>query len=143
MIPVEDLQKQHRAINSLCEVLLVLLEHETARSTPLFHELCERFKEMVRDHLAVEDHTLYPELLHRPEAEVRHVARQFLGGSHELRRIFTEYLKEQKKFQQGDSCQDVGKFVAQARETILLLQERIEIEEEQFLPMLRNLVAME
>lgn len=137
MVPISELHKQHQELAALCEVLLPLLESESACKTSVFRELYGRLAEGVRQHLMLEDQTLYPLLIKSTNPEIKHAADNFYSSSRELGRVFSDFLKHQRKRKDRDH----ESFAVEAKSIITLLVKRIGVEESEFLPRLDELGA--
>ncbi|HID45723.1 MAG TPA: hemerythrin domain-containing protein [Chromatiaceae bacterium] len=132
MIPLETLKKQHEEICDLIHVLSLLVEDERARKSRSFESLFSELLEMVSEHLILEDDTLYKDLLIHQDPEVQRTARNFLSGSHELKRVFSEYL--QYACHSGSKPEECEAFVKETKDVFRILQERIRMEESKFYP---------
>ena len=130
MIPIEELKQQHTDIGELMSVLSLLVPDETARKTRIVEGLFSDLAKKVNDHLLLEDGTLYKELLVHQNPAIQRTARNFLSGSHELRRLFSQYIRHACR--QGSKEKDCAAFVKDTEEVFGLLQERIRIEEKSF-----------
>ena len=133
MIPVEELKRQHVEIRELMSVLSLLVPDETARKTRIVEGLFSDLAKKVNDHILLEDGTLYKELLVHQDPAIQITARNFLSGSHELRRLFGQYIRHACR--QGSKEKDCAAFVKDTEEVFNLLQERIRIEEKRFYPL--------
>ena len=138
MLPLETLQQQHEQLKELTQVLLVMCKNEGLRHTAIYSELCERLELQVKAHLALEDSTVYPELLQHAEGDLKTTANNLLSGSNHLKKLFTEYLNKQKKYQRrGDLDPAVEEQAAKdSQEMLRLLLERMILEEQRFFPAL-------
>ncbi len=138
MIPLHRLQAQHREILDLLHSLTALIADPRARRTQVAARLFEELAQKVTEHLALEDNTLYRELLVHPDPEAQRTARDFLASSHGLRKR----LKDLSVFPCSpeaptDQCEA---FVAESRELFDQLRNRIEIEEERLYPLVKKAV---
>ena len=132
MIPLDTLKQQHEEINEILNVLSLLIPDEKARKSRIVEGLLKDLAQKVSDHLALEDDTLYKELLVHPDPEVQRTARNFLSGSHELRRLFTEYVHHAcRPDSKHKECEE---FVKESKDLFEMLEQRIGIEEERFYP---------
>ena len=116
MIPVDEMKKQHADICELMNVLSILIPREEVRATRVVQDLFSSLAGKVRAHIALEEGTLYKELLVHEDKELRRVARNFLSGSHE-------------------TDKDRAAFVKETEEIFGALKKRIEVEENKFYPL--------
>ena len=133
MIPLEKLKQQHEEINELINVLSLLIPDEKARQSRIVEDLLKELTKKVTEHLALEDDTLYKELLVHSDADLQRVARNFLSGSHELRRLFTEYVHHACR--PGSKQKECEAFVKESQDLFEMLEKRIQIEESKFYPL--------
>jgi len=132
MIPLETLKQQHEEICELMHILSLLVTDERARKSRIVENLFAELAKKVSEHLVLEDDTLYKDLLVHKDPSVQRTARNFLSGSRELKRIFTEYLKYVCR--PSSKQNDCEAFVKETGEVFKLLQERIRMEESKFYP---------
>lgn len=140
MLPLETLQRQHTQLRDLTQVLLVMSKHQSLRHTEIYSELCGRLEDQVKEHLALEDGTVYPELLQHAEGELRTTADNLLSGSIHLKKLFSEYLAKQKKYQQRADLDPAleEQSARESQEMLRLLLERMALEEQRFFPALEE-----
>ncbi len=133
MIPLDTLKQQHQEIDELITVLSLLIPDEKARKSRIVEGLLKDLAQKVSEHLALEDGTLYKELLVHPDTGLQRTARNFLSGSHELKRLFTEYVQHAcKPDSKRKECEE---FVKESQDLFQLLEKRIQIEESRFYPL--------
>ena len=138
MIPLHRLQAQHREILDLLHSLAALIADPQARRTQVTARLFEELAQKVTEHLALEDDTLYRELLVHPDPGVQRTARDFLASSHGLRkRLAASQHHPCSPEAPADQCEA---FVAESRELFEQLRNRIEIEEERLYPLVKKAV---
>ncbi|RTZ73321.1 MAG: hypothetical protein DSZ00_06620 [Gammaproteobacteria bacterium] len=133
MIPLDTLKQQHQEIDELINVLSLLIPDEKARKSHIVEGLLKDLAKKVGDHLALEDDTLYKELLVHPDPELQRTARNFLSGSHELRRLFTDYVQHACK--PNSKSKECEAFVKESQDLFEMLEKRIEFEESKFYPL--------
>ena len=133
MIPIETLEQQHEEICELMNVLSLLIPDERARESRIVENLYSELAKIVADHLVLEDGTLYKELLMHHDPSVQRTARNFLSGSHELKRIFSNYLKY--ACSSSLNKKECEAFVRETEEVFGLLEKRIRMEENKFYPL--------
>ena len=133
MIPIDEMKKQHADICELMNVLSILVPREEVRSTRVVQDLFSSLAGKVKEHITLEEGTLYKELLVHEDDELQRVARNFLSGSHELKRFFADYLRRSSK--RGLADKDCAVFLKETEEIFGALKKRIEVEENKFYPL--------
>jgi hypothetical protein len=133
MIPIETLKQQHEEICELMHVLSLLIPDKRARKSRIVENLYSELAKTVADHLMLEDGTLYKELLAHHDSSVQRTARNFLSGSHELKRLFSNYLKYACSTR--STQKECEAFVRETEEVFGLLEKRIRMEENTFYPL--------
>lgn len=138
MLPVGVFRDQHVEILGMVEELRPLLNKEHLKIRPLAktaHKLLCDIAVKLKDHLALEDKELYPNLLTHSDLKVRSAAWGFVSGEHSLRRFFDAYRKKWLKncdFTFGDD------FLRETNELFEALAARIEREEHFLFPKLEG-----
>lgn len=136
MIPVNELKKQHVEICELMNVLSILAAHEEVRGGAVVQGIFSSLAHKVKEHLALEEGTVYKELLVDGDHEVQRVARNFLSGNHGLKKFFADYLRRSNKH--GLTDRDVSAFLEETDEIFDTLKKRIAVEENQFYPLVEK-----
>ncbi len=136
MIPLQRLQAQHREILDLLHSLSVLIADPEARRTGVTARLFAELAQLVSEHLALEDDTLYRELLVHPDPQLQRTARDFLASSHGLRKRLA--ASGTYPCTPEASAAECEKFVVHSRELFDQLRNRIEIEEERLYPLVTD-----
>ena len=136
MIPLDTLKQQHEEIGELINVLSLLVPDERARKSRIVENLFSELAKMVGEHLMLEDATLYKELLVHQDSSIQRTARNFLSGSHELKRLFSDYMKYACR--SGSKQKDCEAFVKETVEIFSLLEDRITMEEDRFYPLVEK-----
>jgi len=133
MIPIAELERQHQEISEMMTVLSILINDERTRKAKVIERLLRDLGDRIVEHLALEDATLYKELLVNENHDVQRVARDFLSGSNQLKHAFMKYIKGAC----GPHAED-EECIAFARETeevFGVLRERMKKEEKRFYPL--------
>jgi hemerythrin-like domain-containing protein len=136
MIPLETLKQQHKEICELINVLSLLVHDERARKSRIAENLFSELAKMVSEHLMLEDSTLYKELLVHQDSSVQLTAKNFLSGSHELKRLFSNYMKYACR--SSSKQEDCEAFINETEEVFKLLKKRITMEENKFYPLVEK-----
>lgn len=133
MIPLDRLKAQHQEIEELMTVLTLLMHDGNARTTRITRDLFRLLSEKLKEHITLEDGTLYKELLVHGDPEVQRVARNFLSGSHHLMRCLGDYMKRACTPESTDG--ECAAFVEETETVFSLIGQRIQAEESKFYPL--------
>lgn len=137
MITFEELNKQNHDITELTNVLAYLLADRSMCDTAVCCDLFYRYSNTIQEHLDMVDHT-YTGLLSSPDNKINNTARQFMDGSHEIRRIFSQYMKKWcEKRRQALHIADHDDFYDETRAIFDLVLNRIQDETERLYPLIR------
>jgi succinate dehydrogenase flavin-adding protein (antitoxin of CptAB toxin-antitoxin module) len=142
MVTYDELNQQNDKITELTNVLEQLLGDRHLCSSTVTCELFFRFVEEVKGHLEVMDKGLYSQLLTHHDQHVRNTADRFMGGSKEIKRIFSAYLKKWCKMKsQQLAVKEYDQFKAETDEMFELVLNRIQAEQENLYPMIRKVTG--
>ena len=138
MVNVDEFNQENQEIIDLREVLTVLVDNADLRQNPVFCDLLERFRGKVQAHLDHEDRSVYADLLNHQDRSVNEVAEHFMQNTHELKRIFSRYIKHwcHGHSPVGGAEGDVEDFLRETREIFHLVDERITLEKNKLFPIL-------
>jgi hemerythrin-like domain-containing protein len=85
-------------------------------------------------HLAMEDKSLYPELLDSPHESIRETARKYVDEMGGISGLFNEYLA---RWPYGATIQDhPAEFIQETRSIFTILYRRIEREDNELFPLI-------
>jgi hypothetical protein len=100
------------------------------------------YVEKVKNHLEVEDKSLYTVILKGGDDRARNTAQLFLSGSREIKRIFQEYLKKWSKPGKHQLIiANHDEFLSDTREVFDLVLNRFQDETEQLYPLARSITG--
>lgn len=139
MITYDELNTQCHEITELSNVLSYLLTNRSMCDTDTCCQLFYRYGEKLQAHLDTVDHT-YTTLLNGHDEHAKKMAQKFMGGSHEIKRIFTQYKKrwcERRK--QRLHIADHSEFLKETNEVFEMILNRIQDETEQLYPLIRTI----
>ncbi|MDX2456513.1 MAG: hypothetical protein QNL87_03310 [Gammaproteobacteria bacterium] len=141
MITYDDLNTQNHSITELSNVLLYLFKERSMCDTGACCELFNRYTGKVKAHIDMVDKNLYSKLLTHEDHEIQNLARNFMSGSQEIRRIMTKYMKKWCPKKQVDSLAiaDHERFLKDSEEMFELVLDRIQLETEKLYPLVREL----
>jgi hypothetical protein len=94
MLTYDELNNQNDKITELSNVLRLLLTDRILCDASITAELFCRYVDMVKQHLEITDKKLYTQLLTSGDTHVTTVANRFMGGSKEIKRIFSNFVKK-------------------------------------------------
>ena len=141
MITYDDLHTQNHDITELSNVLLHLFNDRSMCDTETCCELFHRYMGKVKDHLDLVDKNLYSKLLTHEDHEKQKMARNFMSGSQEIKKIMQNYTKAWcPKSQSGLlAIADHDTFLKDTQKMFELVLERIQNETEKLYPLVREL----
>ena len=142
MITFEELNTQNHEIAELSNVLHYLLSDRGMCDTQVTCDLFFDFVDKVTEHLDVEDSQIYPKLLGAGDAKATNMARNFMSGGMEIKRLFGDYLKKWcGKRGRELRIKDYEEFARSTDEMFSLVLNRIQHETEQLYPLVREVTG--
>lgn len=142
MVTYDELNAQNDNITELSNVLTKLLEDRFLCDSTITSELFFRYVDSVCDHLELTDRRLYPPMLAHGETRVTNMANRFMGGSKEIKRIFSSYLKKWcNKGKHELLVDDFNEFTDETIEMFEIVLDRIQDETEHLYPLLREITG--
>jgi hypothetical protein len=141
MITYDELHSENHNITELSNVLLYLFKERSMCDTGTCCELFHRYTDKVRQHIDLVDENLYRKLLTHDDHEIQKLARNFMSGSQEIKRIIASYMKDWcPKKQHGElAIGDYDRFLKESEEMFGIILERIQNETEKLYPLVREL----
>jgi hypothetical protein len=141
MITYDELHDENHKITELSNILLYLFRERSMCDTGTCCELFHRFTDKVKEHIDLVDHNLYNKLLTHDDHEVQLLARNFMSGSQEIKKIIADYMKTWCPRAQSGSLAiaDHDRFIKDSEEMFELILERIQNETEKLYPLVREL----
>lgn len=139
METLKKLEQQNLEIAELCKVLQVLLTDNQVCDTQIARELFRRFTGKVKEHLSLEDNTLYAKMLGHGDSRINSLTKRFLTNSLELQRIFLDYERHWCKEGVGVAGNDA--FIRETHGMFSMIRERIKAEREEFFPAVNSAIA--
>ena len=139
MITFEELNIQNHEITELTNVLSYLLADRAMCDTEICCDLFYRYGDRIKAHLDMVDHT-YTDLLTNSDTKVNNIARMFMGGSQEIRRIFAKYTKTWcAKRKHALHISNHSEFYEETSKMFDLILKRIQDETEHLYPLIREI----
>ncbi|MGD2138100.1 MAG: hypothetical protein PVJ66_04275 [Gammaproteobacteria bacterium] len=145
MITYDELHAQNHTITELSNVLLYLFKDRSMCDTSTCCELFYRYMDKVREHIDLVDRNLYSPLLAHDDHEIQKLARNFMSGSQEIKKIMAAYTKQWCPRERGETLAiaEHDRFLQESREMFNLVLERIQNETEKLYPLIRGLSGNE
>lgn len=137
MVTFDLLNEQNHTIAELINVLEVLIQDRASLDTDVANEIFNRFVDSVKEHLGLEDHSVYTCLITHRDNDINNTAKLFMSGAAEIRRIFDKYLRKwtrHKRLHVGDH----EGFVRETEEIFDIVLNRVQDEAEKLYPLLRK-----
>lgn len=144
MVSYEDLHKQNHKITELTNILQHLLGDRSLCDSDVTCTLFFDYVNSVRDHMAVTDSAMYSKLLGAGDQKASNIANRFMGGSREINRIFSAYLKRWCKLKsQKLVIKEYDAFMQDTQEMFEMVLNRIQDETEHLYPAVRRITGDE
>jgi len=141
MITYDDLHTQNHTITELSNVLLYLFKERSMCDSGTCCELFNRYMGKVKEHIDIVDKNLYSKLLTHDDHDIQALARNFMSGSQEIRRIMSAYTRKwcPKKQTASLAIADHERFLKDSEEMFELVLARIQHETEKLYPLVKEL----
>mgnify|MGYP000461721875 FL=1 len=142
MVSYEELHEQNHKITELTNILEHLLGDRSLCDSKVTCELFFDYVNTVKDHLAVTDSAMYSKLLGSGDQKMSNVANRFMGGSREINRIFSAYLKRWCKVKSRTLViREYDAFMRDTEEMFAMVLDRIQDETEHLYPAVQRLTG--
>ena len=145
MITYKELNEQNHRITELSNVLRYLLRDRSMCDTGTCCSLFSNYMAQVKEHIDIVDKSMYSDLLASPDEKVNNVAKNFMSGSVEVKKILHTFNKQwcpSKGNITGDlKIKDHEKFLNAMDELFDIVLQRILDETEHLYPLVRSLGA--
>jgi hypothetical protein len=140
MITYQELHEQIHHITEISNVFLYLIDNRKMCDTQITCDLFFDYVEKVKEHLEVEDKSLYTVILKGGDDSARKTAQNFLSGSVEIKRIFQNYLRKwSHKGAHKLVIDNYDEFITETRSMFDLVLNRFQDETEQLYPLARKI----
>lgn len=140
MITYDELNRQNHEITEISNVFLYLIEKRRMCDTQITCDLFFDYVERVKNHLEIQDNSLYSSILRDGDGESKKIAENFMSGSIEIKRIFQRYLRKWSR--PGKHQMVISNYQDFRRETnemFELVLNRIQDETEHLYPLVRSI----
>ena len=142
MVSYEELHRQNHKITELTNILQHLLGDRSLCDSDVTCNLFFEYVEAVKDHMAVTDSEMYSKLLGAGDQKLSNVANRFMGGSREINRIFSAYLKRWCKLRTRQLViKQYDEFMRDTQEMFDMVLNRIQDETEHLYPAVRKVTG--
>lgn len=139
MVTYEELHQQNHKITELTNILQHLLGDRSLCDSAVTCNLFFDYVNSVKEHLAVTDSEIYSKLLGAGDQRLSNVANRFMGGSREINRIFSAYLKRWCKLRAKQLViKEYDAFMQDTQEMFAMVLDRIQAETEHLYPAVRQ-----
>jgi hypothetical protein len=139
MISYSELNEQNHRITELSNVLRYLFKDRSMCDTGSCCELFYRYIDLVQEHIELVDKNMYRELLVSPDENINKVAKNFMSGSVEIKRILKSFTKTWCDKAKSLHINDHTRFLKDTDELFELVLQRILDETERLYPLVRSL----
>jgi hemerythrin-like domain-containing protein len=139
MITYGELNEQIHRITELSNVLRYLFADRSMCDTGSCCELFYRYIDLVKKHIEVVDRNMYSDLLTSPDEKINNVAKNFMSGSVEIKRVLKDFTKTWCDKTRSLHIKDHSRFMKDTDELFELVLQRILDETEKLYPLVRSL----
>jgi hypothetical protein len=140
MLTFSELHGQIHKITELSNVFLYLIQDRSMCDTECARDVFFEYRTRVKQHIELVDQKLCGKLISYPDQKVKNTADRFLSGSTEIKKIFSDYIKEWcSEKDRTLTIGDHAKFVKETQEMFDLVLDRIQRETEHLYPLIRKL----
>ena len=140
MVSYEELHQQNHKITELTNILQHLLGDRLLCDSEVTCDLFFEYVNAVKEHMAVTDSGMYSKLLGSGDQKLNNIANRFMGGSREINRIFSAYLKRWCKIKSKQLViKEYDAFMQDTQEMFEIVLDRIQSETEHLYPAVRRL----
>ena len=143
MITYKDLNEQNHRITELSNVLQYLLRDRSMCDTETCCNLFSNYMSLVQEHIDTVDKNMYTDLLGSPDEKVNNVAKNFMSGSVEVKKILKKFSKQWCPTRNNNDLRikDHEQFLGAIDELFDIVLQRIQDETEHLYPLVRSLGA--
>ena len=142
MITYKELNEQNHRITELSNVLSYLLKDRSMCDTESCCNLFSNYMTMVKEHIDTVDKNMYKELLSSPDEKLNNVAKNFMSGSVEVKKILKKFEHQWCPSSKGNNdlrIKDHQQFLTAIDELFDIVLQRILDETEHLYPLVRSL----
>lgn len=141
MITYKELNEQNHRITELSNVLNYLFQDRSMCDTHSCCELFQNYVALVTEHIDLVDKNMYGPLLASSDEKIKNVAKNFMSGSVEIKKILKNFSKHWCPIKNNSELliKDHAEFIGATEEMFDLILKRILDETEHLYPLVRSL----
>ena len=141
MITYTKLNQQNHRITELSNVLGYLFRDRAMCDTVTCCNLFNNYMVQVKEHIEMVDKNMYSDLLASPDDKVNNVAKNFMSGSVEVKKILKTFSKQWCPTRGSNDLRikDHEQFLGAIDELFEIVLQRIQNETEHLYPLVRSL----
>jgi len=141
MVTYKQLNEQNHRITELSNVLGYLFKDRSMCDTDSCCSLFMNYVTLVKEHIDTVDKNMYSDLLGSPDKKVNNVARNFMSGSVEVKKILKEFNRHWCPLKNKGELRikDHQKFLKATDELFNIVLQRIQDETEHLYPLVRSM----
>lgn len=141
MTTYEELNEQNHHITELSNVLRYLFKDRAMCDTHSCCDLFHNYMNLVEHHIDIVDREMYGDMLKDSDTKVNNVAKNFMSGSVEVKKILKNFSKQWcvNKHKKALQISSHNEFLADTEQLFDIVLQRILDETEHLYPMVRSL----
>ena len=142
MITYDELNEQNHRITELSNVLHYLFKDRSMCDTGSCCDLFYRYVDLVKEHIETVDKEMYKDLLASSDDKVNNIAKNFMSGSMEIKKILKEFMHRwcpTSKKKDSLHIKEHAEFLKDTDELFEIVLQRIQDETEHLYPLVRSL----
>jgi len=141
MLTYKELNEQNHRITELSNVLRYLLKDRAMCDTDSCCNLFNNYVTLVKEHMDTVDKQMYSDLLASPDEKINNVAKNFMSGSVEVKKILHKFTKQWCPSHTNNELRvkDHESFQTSTDELFDIILQRILDETEHLYPLVRSL----
>ncbi len=141
MITYKNLNEQNHRITELSNVLRYLLTDRSMCDTESCCTLFHNYLTLVNEHIETVDKNMYSVLLASPDEKVNNVAKNFMSGSVEVKKILQKFSKQWCPTKNSNDLRikEHDQFLDAINNLFDIVLQRIQDETEKLYPLVRSL----
>lgn len=141
MITYTELNEQNHRITELSNVLRYMIKERSICDTDSCCDLFYSYVDLVKEHIDLVDTDMYSDLLKSPDEHINNVAKNFMSGSVEIKKILKDYVRYwcPTKGKKALQIRDHSHFMEDTDQVFEIVLQRILDETEKLYPLVRTL----
>ncbi len=141
MITYKDLNEQNHRITELSNVLSYLFKDRSMCDTGSCCELFNNYVTLVNEHIDTVDKNMYSDLLGSSDDKVNNIAKNFMSGSVEIKKILRDFSKQWCPVRSKSELKirDHEQFLTATEQLFEIVLKRILDETEHLYPLVRSM----